>query len=95
MVRAVKADPVAGRDEEARHRGLQQGQIDNWAVGEVSARFRGRRLLRAVSYLKVTPTNFYGRPIEGVVALVDMSTEKVLEVTEPAFVPLPPATPGI
>ncbi len=91
LVRAVKADP---RWQAAmKKRGIDdfdKVQIDNWAVGEVSPRFQGRRLLRAVSYLRETQTNFYGRPIEGVVALVDMSTEKVLEVTDNGVRPLPP-----
>jgi primary-amine oxidase len=93
MVRAVKADP---RWQAAmKKRGiddLNKVQIDNWAAGEVAARYQGRRLLRAVSYFKGDSTNFYGRPIEGVVALVDMNTEKVLEVTDTGVRPLPPGT---
>jgi len=93
MVRAVRADPQW--QAAMKKRGiddLSKIQIDNWAVGEVAARYRGRRLLRAVSYFKGDSTNFYGRPIEGVVALVDVSTEKVLEVTDTGVRPLPPAT---
>jgi primary-amine oxidase len=65
-------------------------QVDNWAVGEVAPRFRHTRLLRAVSYLKEDQTNFYGRPIEGVIALVDMNAEKVVELVDTGVRPLPP-----
>lgn len=76
-----------------RKRGIEnfdQVQIDNWAVGQVAPQYQGRRLLRALSYLKGDQTNFYGRPIEGVVALVDMNAEEVLELTDTGVRPLPP-----
>lgn len=95
----VKAD---ARWQAAMHkRGINDNdfekvQIDGWAVGQVPARYRGMRLIRALSYFKGEPgveggsNNFYGQPIEGVVALVNMNTEQVLEVTETGVVPLPP-----
>ncbi|MCA1633491.1 MAG: primary-amine oxidase [Acidobacteria bacterium] len=82
-----------------RKRGIddfEKVQIDGWAVGQVPARHRGMRLIRALSYYKPDAgdgggsNNFYGQPIEGVVALVNMNTEQVLEVTETGIVPLPP-----
>ena len=76
-----------------RKRGIDnfdQVQVDNWAAGQVAPRFQGRRLLRAVSYFKGDSTNFYGRPIEGVVALVDMNAEKVVEFVDTGVRPLPP-----
>ena len=54
--------------------------------------FKGRRLLRALSYFKGDATNFYGRPIEGVVALVDMNADQVVEFVDTGVVPLPPAS---
>jgi primary-amine oxidase len=91
LVNVVKADP---RWQAAmKKRGIDdfdKVQIDNWAVGEVAPKFRGRRLLRALSYLKDTSINFYGRPIEGVVALVDMSAEKVVDFIDSGVRPLPP-----
>ena len=86
----IKADP---RWQTAmRRRGItdfDKVQIDGWAVGEVNERFTGR-LLRGLSYFKGDQVNFYGRPIEGVVALVNMTTFRVVDVTDTHIVPLPP-----
>src|SRR5258705_931075 len=78
-----------------RNRGItdfDKVQIDGWAVGQVQASYQGMRLLRALSYLKGDSINFYGRPIEGVVALVNMNTDQVLEVVDTGVVPLAPAS---
>ena len=93
LVDIVKAD--ARWQAAMRTRGItefDQVQIDYWAVGDVAPRFRAQRLLRAVSYLKGESTNFYGRPIEGVGVLVDMTAEKVVEFVDTGAVPLPPAS---
>ena len=91
MVDVVKKDP---RWQAAmRKRGIEdfsKVQIDNWAVGQVAPQFQGKRLLRALSYFKGDQTNFYGRPIEGVVALVDMSAEQVVDFIDSGVLPLPP-----
>ena len=91
LSKIVKADP---RWQAAmRKRGITdfaKVQIDGWAVGQVPAAYRGRRMLRALSYFKGDATNFYGRPIEGVVALVNMNTDKVVEVVDTGVLPLPP-----
>jgi primary-amine oxidase len=55
-------------------------QIDAWAAGGPDA--QGRRLLRALSYYRGKNRNAYGRPIEGVVALVDMNRRQVVEVRD-------------
>ena len=93
LVEIVKEDK---RWQDAmRKRGIDdfdKVQIDYWAVGQVSPRFRGQRLLRAVSYFKGESTNFYGRPIEGVGVLVDMTEGKVVEFADSGAVPLPPAS---
>lgn len=73
-------------------RDLDDVQIDGWAVGEVAPAHRGKRLLRALAYLKGGSVNFYGRPIEGVVALVDMGAGRVLEVEDSGVVPVAPAS---
>lgn len=89
----VKAD--ARWQAAMRKRGIEdfsKVQIDGWAVGQVAAKHQGPRLLRALSYFKGDSINFYGRPIEGVVALVNMNTESVVEVVDTGAVPLPPAT---
>jgi len=61
--------------------------IDGWAVGEVDPKYTGR-LLRGLSYFKGSNANYYGRPIEGVVAIVNMNTQKVVEVTDSGVVPI-------
>ena len=87
----VKADPrwqAAMRKRDITD--FAKVQIDGWAVGQLPAAYRGRRMLRALSYFKGDATNFYGQPIEGVVALVNMNTGKVVEVVDTGVVPLPP-----
>ncbi|MGH9966890.1 MAG: primary-amine oxidase [Pyrinomonadaceae bacterium] len=76
-----------------RKRGIQdfdKVQIDGWAIGQVAAAHQGSRLLRALSYFKGDSINFYGQPIEGVVALVDMNKGQVVEVVDSGVLPLPP-----
>ena len=65
-------------------------QVDGWAVGQVAAAHQSARLMRAVTYLVAGQTNFYGRPIEGVVALVNMNSGQVVELVDTGVVPLPP-----
>ncbi|HEX2223259.1 MAG TPA: tyramine oxidase, partial [Thermoanaerobaculia bacterium] len=87
----VKAD--ARWQAAMRKRGIEdfgQVQVDGWAVGEAPAKYKGARLLRGLSYFKGDSINFYGRPIEGVVALVDMNAERVVEVVDSGALPLPP-----
>jgi primary-amine oxidase len=91
LSRIVKAD--ARWQAAMRRRGIEdvrRVQIDGWAIGEVPAAHRGARLLRALSYLRDSSTNFYGRPIEGVVALVNMNTEQAVEVVDAGVVPIAP-----
>ncbi len=86
----VKAD--ARWHEAMRRRGIndvEKVHIDVWAVGEVSPQHTGR-LLRALPYLKEGRSNFYGRPIEGVTAIVNMNARKVVEVIDTGVVPTPP-----
>ncbi len=86
----VKADP---RWQEAMHkRGITDFDkiwVDTWATGNIYPKSaRGTRILRGLSYWKDGATNFYGRPIEGVVAVVDMNHEKVLELIDTGIVPV-------
>jgi primary-amine oxidase len=88
--RLVKAD--ARWQDAMRRRGLtdfDKIHVDAWAAGEVPARLRGR-FLRALSYYKDGQTNFYGRPIEGVVALVDLTKRQVAQLIDTGMVPLAP-----
>ncbi|HZH33572.1 MAG TPA: primary-amine oxidase [Pyrinomonadaceae bacterium] len=84
----VKADP---RWQAAiRKRGItdfEQVAVDGWAVGQVPERFTGR-LLRGLSYFKGESANYYRRPIEGIVAIVNMNSRKVVDVTDTGVVPI-------
>jgi primary-amine oxidase len=90
VAKIVKADARWIAAMKTRNIDPDKVQVDTWAVGEVPAAYRGARLFRALSYFKGEQTNFYGQPIEGVVALVDMNTEQVVEVTDTGALPLPP-----
>lgn len=65
-------------------------QIDVWAPGLLSEQEvkSGKRLVRALSFYRGGATNPYSRPIEGVVATVDVNAEKVLEVTDTGVAPI-------
>jgi primary-amine oxidase len=86
--RIVKADP---RWQAAmRKRGFtdfDQIEVDGWAVGRVEPKFTGR-LMRGLSYLKGTEDNYYGRPIEGVVALVDITRGVVVDLIDSGVIPI-------
>ncbi|HET9229541.1 MAG TPA: tyramine oxidase, partial [Thermoanaerobaculia bacterium] len=73
-------------------RGLEPDDvaIDYWAVGTVPEQYRGRRLLRGLTYFQGAAANFYGQPVEGITALVDLNTREVLELTDAPKTPLPP-----
>jgi len=73
-----------------RKRGItdfEQVAVDGWAVGQAPSQLAGR-LLRALSYFKGDTANYYGRPIEGVVAIVNMNTRAVVDVLDTGVVPI-------
>ncbi len=67
-------------------------QIDPWPAGAFdTAHETGRRICRCLAYVRETPDdNGYARPVEGVVAFVDMARGEVLEVVDTGVVALPP-----
>lgn len=66
-------------------------QIDAWAAGNTKIPgHEGARLLRALSYFRDTSTNFYGRPVEGVIAIVNMNTLQVVQLIDNEALPMPP-----
>lgn len=92
-IEALESDPswVAamarrGLDDPARI------QIDPWPAGSFgSPHEQGRRICRCLAYVRDHPAdNGYARPVEGVVAFVDMARGEVLEVLDTGVVPLPP-----
>jgi len=91
----VKRDP---RWREAiRRRGIDIAhvRIDAWMIGNFGiAAHAGRRLFASLAYVRErSPDLPYARPIEGVVAYVDLDELKVVEVLDPEPVPVP-ADPG-
>jgi primary-amine oxidase len=78
-----------------RKRGIENldlVQIDPWPAGTYGVVHEdGRRITRCISYVRETPEdNGYARPVEGVVAYVDLGRGEVLEVEDHGVVPLPP-----
>ncbi len=92
-VEAVKSD--AGWLAAMRSRGYSDEQIENiqidpWPGGNFGTKWeREHRTLKAISYLRDDPSRTgYGRPIEHVVAVVDLTENRVLELIDE---PGPPA----
>ncbi|MBI3553711.1 MAG: primary-amine oxidase [Elusimicrobia bacterium] len=86
----VRADPQW--QEAMKRRGItdfSEVQIDGWAPGTLGVSdASGPRLVRALSFYKGKSVNFYARPVEGVVALVDMNQRKVVDLVDTGVVPL-------
>jgi primary-amine oxidase len=67
-------------------------QIDPWPAGTFGlAHETNRRITRCLAYLRESADdNGYARPLEGLLAFVDMGRGEVLEVVDTGVVPLPP-----
>ncbi|MEW6306933.1 MAG: primary-amine oxidase [Verrucomicrobiota bacterium] len=84
----------AGWQEAVRKRGIhdfENVQIDGWAPGPLGSTGApaGARILRAVSYYRGKGRNPYAKPIEGVIAVVDLNRRQVVEVIDTGVRPLP------
>lgn len=66
--------------------------VDPWSAGNYGAADeQGLRLSRALSWVRSSPTdNGYARPIEGVIAVIDLNKMEVVRVEDYGVVPLPP-----
>ena len=66
-------------------------QIDPWPAGTFGlGHEEGRRITRCLAYLRESKEdNGYARPLEGLIAFVDMGRGEVLEVLDTGVVPLP------
>lgn len=64
-------------------------EISAWAPGVLSEteRARGNRIARALTYYKGDRWNYYGRPIEGVIAVVDLNAAKVVRLIDNPAIP--------
>jgi primary-amine oxidase len=71
---------------------LDRLQLDPWPPGTFGLpEEEGRRLTRIIAYVRDDPDdNGYARPVEGVMATVDLATCEVLRVDDHGVVPLPP-----
>jgi primary-amine oxidase len=90
----IKADP--GWQAAARARGVTDFdlvQIDPWPAGNFEFPDEaGRRILRGISYVKdVKASNGYARPLEGLVAMVDLVEGRVIRLVDERNAPLPAA----
>ncbi|MBW4464130.1 MAG: primary-amine oxidase [Pegethrix bostrychoides GSE-TBD4-15B] len=66
--------------------------VDPWAIGNFGFEDElGLRLSRCLCYLRQTPDgNFYARPIDGLVPVVDLNAMQVLKIEDLGVVPIPP-----
>jgi primary-amine oxidase len=66
--------------------------VDPWSAGYYGpADDPCRRLIRALTWIRTSEDdNGYARPVEGLVALVDMDAMQVVEIEDHGMVPLPP-----
>ncbi|MEX2294178.1 MAG: primary-amine oxidase [Acidimicrobiales bacterium] len=73
---------------------LDKLQIDPWPTGNFGIAIEdGRRIVRCLFYYRDQPgDNGYARPIEGLLAVVDMARGEVLEVIDHRAVPIPTET---
>src|SRR5262245_24399756 len=89
---AVRADQ---RWQEAmRRRGVSDfslAMIDAWSAGHFGfPGEEGRRLVRALTWVRVHPTdNGYARPVANLLTVVDLNDMKVLDVQDGGVIPLP------
>ncbi len=83
----------AGWQDAMRKRGFQQ--FDQIECLPFSAGYfgvsteEGHRLVRAECYDASTALNYWGRPIEGLVATVDLNQRRVLKLVDTGVVPVP------
>lgn len=92
---AVKRSPLFR--EALKKRGVENVDlvmVEPWSAGNYGtevAEDKGRRLLRALCFVRSEATdNGFARPLDGVVAVVDLHKMEVLRVEDYGVTPLPP-----
>lgn len=90
----VRSDP--GWQAAMRKRGItdfNRVQIDPWSAGYFGLpEEKGIRVFRGVAHFKGDAVNAYARPIEGVVAYVDLNAKKVFKLVDTGVVPVAKTT---
>lgn len=89
---AVRVHPDFQAAVARRGLALDQVVVDPWAIGHFGfADEAGQRLSRSLCYVRTTPeSNFYSRPIHGLVPVVDLNTMTVLRIEDVGDVAVPP-----
>lgn len=68
--------------------------VEPWSAGMYGTELpeeKGRRLMRALCFIRSSPAdNGYARPLDGVVAVVDLHKMEVIRVEDYGVIPLPP-----
>lgn len=94
MEEIVRADPQW--QEAMRKREIDDFhnvQLDPWGAGYFGfAGEEGTRVVRTTSYYKGSTKNAWARPIEGVVAYVNLNAKKVFKLIDTGVMPVPKAT---
>lgn len=88
----VKAHPDFQAAIALRNLDLESVVVDPWAIGHFGIEGEtGVRLSRCLCYVRTTPeSNFYARPIDGLVPVVDLNKLEVLRIEDLGIVPVPP-----
>jgi primary-amine oxidase len=92
---AVKRSPVFR--EAMRKRGIENVDlvmVDAWSAGHYGnepPEDKGKRLVRALCWVRSEPRdNAYARPVENIVAVVDLNRRQLLRLEDYGVVPIPP-----
>jgi primary-amine oxidase len=87
---AIRADTRWRNAIRARNLQPKDIYVDIWAPGAsvVPGAAPGARLLRGIAFYRGNLPNPYDRPVEGIVATVDMNTMQVIEVTDSGSKPV-------
>lgn len=89
---AVRSHPDFQAAVARRGLPLDQVVVDPWAIGHFGFKEEeGQRLSRCLCYVRTTPeSNFYARPIDGLVPVVDLNAMAVVRIEDVGDVPVPP-----
>ncbi|WP_435009560.1 primary-amine oxidase [Tundrisphaera lichenicola] len=67
--------------------------VDAWSAGHYGnepAEDRGKRIVRALTWVKSSPTdNGYAHPIEGLITVIDLNRKEVVRIEDLGVVPVP------